>query len=60
MKTLLLYVKIDDLSEPQFADLLDRALALSGNAGRDRMTFNVLDNTREEISAHIDKLIEQP
>lgn len=59
MKTLLLYIKIDDLSEPQFHDLLERAQALSGSEGRERMTYNVLDNTREEISTHIDKLIEQ-
>jgi hypothetical protein len=54
--TLVLLITVDDLSDPEFHRLLERALDLGGP---ERLKFNVLDHTHDEIGAHLDKLVDQ-
>lgn len=58
-QTLVLYINIADLSEPQFHDLLKRALALSEDQGRDRLLFNVTDVPHAQIGDALEKGLEK-
>ena len=56
MNTLVVYINVQDLPDPEFCRLLDRILTLPEAQGR--LKFNVFDQTRAEVAAHADKLYE--